>query len=135
MPEGESTPTGMTSNRGPEECERRLIEEGIRFAEGKAQAGRIGYETIEQRLTDSDENDPHRRKRNMSMKASEIDDPMMLIDRVVYRTSRLLDKIDEKDDPTQSIRRLERIGGLAPVRSSRYDGARCGCERDAHDRL
>lgn len=40
----------------------------------------------------------------MNMKASEIDDPMALIDRVVYRTSRMLDKIEEKDDPAAFVR-------------------------------
>lgn len=90
--------------RGPEECERRLTEEGIRFVEGKAQAGRIDYDTIKQRLAGNGENEAQRGKRNMSLKASDIDDPMTLIDRVAYRTSRLLDRIDQKDDPAAFVR-------------------------------
>lgn len=40
----------------------------------------------------------------MSRKASEIDDPIALIERVAYRTERMLDKIDEKDDPAAFVR-------------------------------
>ncbi len=41
---------------------------------------------------------------NMSAKASEIDDPLMLVERVAYRTDRLLDKLSEKDDPVAFVR-------------------------------
>ncbi|MGO9320666.1 MAG: hypothetical protein ACLQBY_07695 [Solirubrobacteraceae bacterium] len=40
----------------------------------------------------------------MNLKASEIDDPMLLVERVAYRTQRMLDKIDEKDDPAAFVR-------------------------------
>lgn len=40
----------------------------------------------------------------MNLKASEIDDPTSLVDRALYRTIRLLDKLDEKDDPVGFVR-------------------------------
>lgn len=40
----------------------------------------------------------------MSLKAEEIDDPRVLIERAAYRTERLLDKLDEKDDPVAFVR-------------------------------
>ncbi len=41
---------------------------------------------------------------NMSLKASEISDPIALVERVTYRTERLLDKIDQKTDPAAFVR-------------------------------
>jgi hypothetical protein len=41
---------------------------------------------------------------NMSVKAADIDDPMALVERVAYRTERLLDKLGEKDDPVAFVR-------------------------------
>jgi hypothetical protein len=40
----------------------------------------------------------------MSLKASEIDEPRVLIERVTYRTERLLDRLDDKDDPVAFVR-------------------------------
>jgi hypothetical protein len=40
---------------------------------------------------------------NMSLKASEISDPLVLVERVAYRTQRLLDKIDEKPNPAAFV--------------------------------
>lgn len=40
----------------------------------------------------------------MSLKASDIDDPRVLLDRVAYRTDRLLDRLDDKDDPVAFVR-------------------------------
>jgi hypothetical protein len=40
----------------------------------------------------------------MSLKASEISDPRVLVDRVAYRTERLLDRLDDKDDPVAFVR-------------------------------
>jgi hypothetical protein len=40
---------------------------------------------------------------NMSLKASEISDPLVLVERVAYRTQRLLDKIDEKPNPVAFV--------------------------------
>ena len=91
--------------RGPEECERRLREEGVGFVDGKAQGTRIDYETIQERLAaDDDPETPNPSMPNMSLKANEIDDPMMLVERVAYRTKRMLNKIDEKDDPAAFVR-------------------------------
>lgn len=41
---------------------------------------------------------------NMNAKASEITNPKELIERVAYRTERLLDKLGEKDDPVAFVR-------------------------------
>lgn len=41
---------------------------------------------------------------NMSLKAEEIDTPLTLVERVAYRTERLLDKLDGKDDPVAFVR-------------------------------
>jgi hypothetical protein len=41
---------------------------------------------------------------NMTLKAEEIDDLQLLVERVAYRTGRLLDKIAEKDDPAAFVR-------------------------------
>lgn len=90
--------------RGPEECERRLREEGVNFLDGEAQGSRIDYETIAQRLGAPARTETPRGRRNMSVKASEIDDPTVLVERVFYRTSRLLNKIGEKDDPAAFVR-------------------------------
>jgi alkylated DNA nucleotide flippase Atl1 len=90
--------------RGPEECER-LREEGVGFVDGKAQGTRIDYETIQERLAaDDDPETPNPLTPNMSRKANEIDDPMMLVERVAYRTKRMLNKIDEKDNPVAFVR-------------------------------
>jgi hypothetical protein len=40
----------------------------------------------------------------VSLKASEIDDPKELVERVAYRTERLLDRLDDKDDPVAFVR-------------------------------
>lgn len=40
----------------------------------------------------------------MSLKASEINDPRELIERVAYRTERLLNRLGEKDDPVAFVR-------------------------------
>jgi hypothetical protein len=40
----------------------------------------------------------------MSLKASDIDNPRVLIERVAYRTERLLDRLDDKDDPVAFVR-------------------------------
>jgi alkylated DNA nucleotide flippase Atl1 len=91
--------------RGPEECERRLREDGVGFVDGKAQGNRIDYETINERLAAGggpETQDPS--GPNMNLKASEIDDPVMLVKRVAYRTTRMLDKIDEKDNPAAFVR-------------------------------
>jgi alkylated DNA nucleotide flippase Atl1 len=89
--------------QGPEECERRLHEDGLDLVDGVVQGPRIDYETIRERLAAHD--DPQEEPMpNMGRKASEIDDPVMLISRVAYRTMRMLDKIDEKDDPAAFVR-------------------------------
>jgi alkylated DNA nucleotide flippase Atl1 len=91
--------------RGPDECERRLREDGVDFIDGKAQGTRIDYETMKERLAaDDDPETQNPSMPNMNLKASEIDDPMMLVTRVAYRTKRMLDKIDEKDDPAAFVR-------------------------------
>lgn len=41
---------------------------------------------------------------DLTSRASEIDDPRVLVDRAAYRTSRLLDRLDEKDDPVAFVR-------------------------------
>jgi hypothetical protein len=41
---------------------------------------------------------------NMSAKASEIDEPLALVERVAYRTDRLLDKLGAEDDPVGFVR-------------------------------
>jgi alkylated DNA nucleotide flippase Atl1 len=90
---------------GPDECERRLREDGVGFLDGKAQGTRVDYETIKDRLAaDDDHETANSSGPNMNLKASEIDDPMMLVTRVAYRTKRMLDKIDEKDDPAAFVR-------------------------------
>lgn len=41
---------------------------------------------------------------NMSAKASEVDDPRELLERIVYRNARMLDRLDQKDDPVAFVR-------------------------------
>jgi hypothetical protein len=41
---------------------------------------------------------------NMSSKASEINNPGELIERVAYRNARMLDRLDEKKDPVAFVR-------------------------------
>ncbi len=41
---------------------------------------------------------------NMSAKAAEIDDPSELLERVVYRNARMLDRLGDKDDPVAFVR-------------------------------
>jgi hypothetical protein len=41
---------------------------------------------------------------NMSAKASEVTDPVVLVERAAYRTQRLLDRLDQKDDPVAFVR-------------------------------
>jgi hypothetical protein len=41
---------------------------------------------------------------DMSSKAQDIDDPIVLAERIAYRNSRLLDKLSEKDDPVAFVR-------------------------------
>lgn len=41
---------------------------------------------------------------NMSAKAAEIDDPSELLERVIYRNARMLDRLAEKDDPVTFVR-------------------------------
>ena len=40
----------------------------------------------------------------MSRKASDIDEPHILLDRALYRTTRLLDRLEGKDDPIAFVR-------------------------------
>jgi hypothetical protein len=41
---------------------------------------------------------------NMSAKASAIVDPCEVLERIVYRNARMLDRLDEKDDPVAFVR-------------------------------
>jgi hypothetical protein len=41
---------------------------------------------------------------NMSSKAAEIDDPFELLERVIYRNARMLDRLGDKDDPVAFVR-------------------------------
>ena len=41
---------------------------------------------------------------DMNLKASEIDDPEVLLARVLYRTERLITRTEAKDDPIAFIR-------------------------------
>lgn len=41
---------------------------------------------------------------NMSAKAAEIDDSCELLERVVYRNARMLDRLSDKDDPVAFVR-------------------------------
>jgi hypothetical protein len=41
---------------------------------------------------------------NMSSKASEIEDPCEMLERIVYRNARMLDRLGEKDDPVAFVR-------------------------------
>lgn len=41
---------------------------------------------------------------NMSAKAAEIDHPSELVQRVIYRNARMLDRLGDKDDPVAFVR-------------------------------
>jgi len=41
---------------------------------------------------------------NMSGKASQISDPREMLERIVYRNARMLDRLGEKDDPVAFVR-------------------------------
>jgi hypothetical protein len=41
---------------------------------------------------------------NMSAKASEIEDPREMLERIVYRNARMLDRLGDKDDPVAFVR-------------------------------
>ena len=53
---------------------------------------------------------------NLGVKASEIDDPLVLVERVAYRTERLLDKFGEKDDPVKFVKLMagHKAGWVVP---------------------
>jgi hypothetical protein len=40
---------------------------------------------------------------NMSAKAAEIEDPCEMLERIVYRNARMLDRLGDKDDPSLSF--------------------------------
>jgi hypothetical protein len=41
---------------------------------------------------------------NMSAKAANIDDPCEMVERIVYRNARMLDRLEAKDDPVAFVR-------------------------------
>jgi hypothetical protein len=41
---------------------------------------------------------------NMSAKASDIHDPPELLERIIYRNARMLDRLEDKDDPVAFAR-------------------------------
>lgn len=41
---------------------------------------------------------------NMSAKASEVEDPREMLERIVYRNARMLDRLADKDDPVAFVR-------------------------------
>jgi hypothetical protein len=41
---------------------------------------------------------------NLSSKATEIQDLGEMLDRIIYRNARLLDRLADKDDPTEYVR-------------------------------
>ncbi len=41
---------------------------------------------------------------NMSAKAVDVDDPCEMLERIVYRNARMLDRLDDKADPVAFVR-------------------------------
>jgi hypothetical protein len=41
---------------------------------------------------------------NMSAKAADIDAPCEMLERIIYRNARMLDRLGEKDDPVAFVR-------------------------------
>jgi hypothetical protein len=41
---------------------------------------------------------------NMSAKAVDVNDPCEMLERIVYRNARMLDRLGEKDDPVAFVR-------------------------------
>ena len=41
---------------------------------------------------------------NMSAKAAEINEPCEMLERIVYRNARMLDRLGDKDDPVAFVR-------------------------------
>lgn len=41
---------------------------------------------------------------NLGTKASEIDDPGEMLERIIYRNARMLDRLGDKDDPVAFVR-------------------------------
>jgi hypothetical protein len=46
----------------------------------------------------------HQLMPNMSAKAADLNDPCEMLERIIYRNARMLDRLDEKDDPVAFVR-------------------------------